>query len=340
MKHTTRFLTLALTVMGLSGAVGSQSSPVNREWERGRADGVEFLILGNARILNGPLHTRLIGVFVEPEAFTMENLRAIFLNLSDRYTREDSLLIAAISDVTQQLEIARQLDDTKFGFFRYRTTVEEEPAFLSAEYFRAHRLEQFTYVSATGQRESIELRHPQFCEPSSDVTLDLVIGSHLGCTDFVRQLLDGGADPNFKSKYGGAPLVEAAYWGADKTVELLLDRGADVNQTSSAGWTPLLSAVSKEHLTIVELLLSRGADVNIRSEAGYTALRTAVIHRNVNLIEKLLDHGADVTLKDADGKTAIETAEELGYEEGIRLLSSQQNQFRVQSLGFRIQSSD
>jgi hypothetical protein len=339
MKHTTRFLTLALTVMGLFGAVGSQSSPVNREWERGRAEGVEFLILGNARILNGPLHTRLIGVFVEPEAFTMENLRAIFLNLSHRYTREDSLVIAAISDVTQRLELARQVDDTKFGFFWYRTT---EETFLSACYIRAHRLEQFVYVSATGQLESIELRHVQFCEPSGDVTLDLVIGSHLGCTDFVRQLLDGGADPNFKSKYGGAPLVEAAYWGADETVELLLDRGADVNQTSSAGWTPLLSAVSREYSTIVELLLSRGADVNLRSEAGYTALRSAVIHRNINLIKKLLDHGADVTLMDADGKTAIETAEELGYEEGIRLLSSQQTQFRVQSLGsgFRIQSSD
>ena len=321
MKHTTRFLTLALTLMGLSGAAGSQSSPAHREWERGLADGVEFLILGNARTLNGPGHTRLIGLFIEPEAFTIENLRAVFLNLSKRYTCEDSLVIVAISDVTQQLQIARQLDDVR----GCGTTVEESPD-LSAEYFRADRFEQFSYVSVTGQRQSIELRNPEPCEPSGDTKLDLVIGSHLGCTDFVRQLLDGGADPNCKSKYGGAALVEAAYWGSVETVELLLDRGADVNQTSSAGWTPLLSAVSKEHLTYVDLLLSRGADVNIRSEAGYTALRAAVINRNINLIQKLLDYGADVTVKDADGQTAFEIAERLRYDDGIRLLSTQQIQ--------------
>jgi ankyrin repeat protein len=266
---------------------------------------------------------RHIGVFLEPEAFTLTNVRAIFLSLSDRYAREDILIIHAYSDATQQIEIARQYDAVQSGALRaIGFGIVEEPENLSARYFRADTLEELTYVSESGQSERLELRMWTGCDSSSDPTLDLVIGSRMGCTELVKKLLDNGADANQESRYGGCALVEAAIQGQDEIVGLLLERGADVNQTSSTGWTPLLSAVRSDHAATVGLLLSRGADANVKSEDGYTALSSAVFQKSVNLVKELLAHGADVTMKGFDGRTPLELAEEQQEEGMIRLLKA------------------
>src|SRR6476619_6094989 len=56
------------------------------------------LIVGSARTTWGPFSYRHISVFVEPHEFTIENLRAVFLSLSEEYLIGDDLKITAFSD--------------------------------------------------------------------------------------------------------------------------------------------------------------------------------------------------------------------------------------------------
>ncbi len=137
---------------------------------------------------------------------------------------------------------------------------------------------------------------------------------HLLCNDSddvaaIRDLLDMGADPNFR-KDGNAPLEHAAGLTAyndeeaAKNVEivrLLLDRGADVNSKDQDGVTPLMCV---RDVKIAELLISRGADVKAKSKDGRTALSRQSAYNDA-LTVLLIEHGADVNCKDEYGRTML-----------------------------------
>ena len=68
----------------------------------------------------------------------------------------------------------------------------------------------------------------------------------------VRELLDRGADPNFRGSFGTA-LFEASHNGLTEMVRLLLDRGADPNIIDISGFTALSDAVNYSRNKTVEL---------------------------------------------------------------------------------------
>lgn len=53
--------------------------------------------------------------------------------------------------------------------------------------------------------------------------------------DFVRALLDIGADADMRDLAGRTPLFSAAAFGADRTVRVLLERGADKHGVDKRG---------------------------------------------------------------------------------------------------------
>lgn len=70
-------------------------------------------------------------------------------------------------------------------------------------------------------------------------------------------------------EYGETALHMAIRTGNLDYVKLLLDRGADMNHDSSFG-PPLYYAVSLGHTSIVEELLKRGANPLIKTYIGET----------------------------------------------------------------------
>src|SRR4029453_8222381 len=112
-----------------------------------------------------------------------------------------------------------------------------------------------------------------------------------GSLDFIKLLLDRGANPNARIKVrsevhqantslwlkeaGATPLLRAALCGDLTVVRLLLDHGADPGIATSDNTTPLMVASGvgwaegftfqyseKETLELVRLLLDKGARVN------------------------------------------------------------------------------
>jgi ankyrin repeat protein len=75
--------------------------------------------------------------------------------------------------------------------------------------------------------------------------------------DTVRQLLEGGADPNSEASSAPAPLLRAARLGSLEIVELLVVHGANVN-VRDGEWTPLRFAEFGNHEAIVDFLRQHG----------------------------------------------------------------------------------
>lgn len=96
-----------------------------------------------------------------------------------------------------------------------------------------------------------------------------------GQTDFVKSLLDSGANIESKNKLGATALIMASIKGHTDVVKLLLDRGAAVNVKTTTGITPLMAAATADDAEAVKLLLEKGADFSAKDEKGRTALNLA-----------------------------------------------------------------
>jgi ankyrin repeat protein len=132
----------------------------------------------------------------------------------------------------------------------------------------------------------------------------------------VRELLDGGADPN-GAVGGKTPLMEAVdepepFFDAGRlemTVRLV-EAGADCNRRDELGRTALHFAVVAGSAAI-DALVAGGADVDLRSNDGRTPLHEAALHGNAASLEALLRRGADVMLRDGDGARAADLLDPL-----------------------------
>ena len=82
--------------------------------------------------------------------------------------------------------------------------------------------------------------------------------ARLGHKAVVKQLIDGGADPNSKNIWGRTPLYRAVQGGKRDVVKLLVDVGADQTIADEEGNTPLTLAHERDELYIVKVLTGEG----------------------------------------------------------------------------------
>lgn len=139
--------------------------------------------------------------------------------------------------------------------------------------------------------------------------------------DKVKQLLNSGANPNFRGGYGNTPLIYARNTPEttrSKIVKLLLDKGADVNLKSDDGDAPLLGFYQFE---IVKMLLRAGADVNVKEKTtGMSPLHLALWYGRNDTAALLCENGCNVNDEDILGRFPLYFAACFGNTESIKLL--------------------
>jgi len=122
-----------------------------------------------------------------------------------------------------------------------------------------------------GDSESLtRLVGPEFWNLASSVApIPLEYAIYHSPVEFVAEMIDLGADPNYVDDAGFPSLIAAMSSGRTEIhglVELLLDSGADIQQRGVNGFTPLHYAAAYCDPGIVRLLLVRGADPEARTD--------------------------------------------------------------------------
>lgn len=154
-----------------------------------------------------------------------------------------------------------------------------------------------------------------------------------GLADVARLLLDAGADPDARNRWGLVPLHYAARFGHVPVARLLLARGARPDAAAAGGQTPLDWAICFERRDVARLLLEAGSPVSpfaaaglglvdrlaallaadpscahARNEWGGTPLHVAAIGGSLEAARLLLDAGADPGARDARGRRPADHA--------------------------------
>jgi len=133
----------------------------------------------------------------------------------------------------------------------------------------------------------------------------------------MREVLDGGLDPNTPDHWGSPPIHDLAGPITKRTtqmrhrlqmLDLLLEKGADINARDTQGRTFLHRLVSYSAYleALIKKAIKAGADLEARDNDGHTPLYHAYINPNNNTNHKiLLEAGADPNARNNKGETIL-----------------------------------
>jgi ankyrin repeat protein len=143
-----------------------------------------------------------------------------------------------------------------------------------------------------------------------DFSLKLVLEMHALHEKQIRELVQNGADINYRNTQGWIPLTSAVFWGRTEAVETLIRLPITnprlylkVDIPNLKGRTALHVAVRKNKVDLIPLLVGARADVNARDIDGWTPLHHAVFNSRSEAVRILYDHGARMTIRSHRGIT-------------------------------------
>lgn len=125
--------------------------------------------------------------------------------------------------------------------------------------------------------------------------------------DFIVSEINRG-NINKVYKFKTTLLIKAIRGNFLNLVLNLINKGADVNYKGFQGHTVLMGAVYPAKEDIVKVLIENGANVNDSDIFGSTVLMEAVLGGNLRVIKLLLDNGADLKAKDNMGQDVFKYA--------------------------------
>ncbi|CAO3590888.1 unnamed protein product [Absidia cylindrospora] len=99
----------------------------------------------------------------------------------------------------------------------------------------------------------------------------------------------------------------------------LVEGGAEPNAKDDFGYTPIHAAVSYNHKEILDYLLNNGGDINVEDFDKDTPL---YVCETTDMARFLLDRGADPSHRNREGISPAQTTNDEGWKDVAQLLAS------------------
>lgn len=141
-------------------------------------------------------------------------------------------------------------------------------------------------------------------------------------SDFIKLMLEHGANPDIPDKRGETPLILATQNWNEDIIKTLVEGGVDINKVTDVG-TPVITVCmteinTKKIIHKLNVLIECGA--NIDMPGIITPLICSINSNNTELMEKLLEGGVNADTPDADGMTPLMYAVHCGNNDALALL--------------------
>ena len=120
----------------------------------------------------------------------------------------------------------------------------------------------------------------------------LGVAAWTGCLQFVRLLLEHGADPNIENDHGRTPISLAAEAGHVVVLELLYESGADIVKMDHAGFAPVVHAAKNAQTECVDFLLSREHVQGAKKTLTTQVLVHSAAANNFQLVDIMLNYAS------------------------------------------------
>lgn len=158
-----------------------------------------------------------------------------------------------------------------------------------------------------------------------DIGNSLIREAIAGNLPAVIQLIDSGANVNYRNVNCVTPLMAAAQWKQLPVVKFFLEKGACTRPVEQAtGRTALMYGCLSGSPRCVALLLRAGAEVNVSDSLGMTPLMMAAATGKKRMVEHLLKAGADADTRDENGLSALDWAKRWNRTRVVDYLLSKQ----------------
>lgn len=245
---------------------------------------------------------RTIYLLVEPQDFTEENLKKVFVGFGQKYNEPPHLVIHCMSDVTI-LEKALLRDNSTAVFLR---SEQSQTGYYRAVYYRYDGEEEtMTYSPDKDKPDMVTVvLRKKVIRYTSDNSKNLLLAIEEGDSERARSLLKTSPNMHLVDEEGDNPLMVAILSKSELAAEVL-DRTDEIDHRNGEGWTALMYAAADGNIKIVTTLLMRGAEVDAKNQYGYTPLMLAATRGNPEVVKLLLSKGADVNAREEKGRTAL-----------------------------------
>lgn len=150
----------------------------------------------------------------------------------------------------------------------------------------------------------------------------LMIASQNGNKPAVEMLVRKDADLHrCEAISGHSALLIASKYGHYEIVKHLIDEGADPEIRDKFGFTPILMAITENRIDVLATLLGYGVLLERRDDNYDTPILAAIRCNNLDAVRMLISAGSDLTVKTKDDKSIFSLADELKNEDIIKTLS-------------------
>jgi hypothetical protein len=150
------------------------------------------------------------------------------------------------------------------------------------------------WLKSAGTHRWNTIKSPTWSQSNEDdsLTQALFLAVELGIIGAIKPLIELGAEPNKRGRYGfDLPLAAAALQGNCQAIQELVKFGADISVKDETGKTAFHSALSSGQLDVVRFLLEKGQDVNVEGPNRLRPLHLALLGSRT-MVQVLIENGA------------------------------------------------